>query len=111
MAQMGSKSMPCADGGISQATAGGGNAAAITHDGGEGSMRGQSGECNHSARVGGHEVVVGGSGEVEGCLAHSFSQGSGCKVVVAEGLAWIGHGGGQQHSSQVMGLRWQQQWC
>ena len=56
---------------------------------------GQDGEC---------KVVVGGSGEVEGCLVHLFSQSSGCKVVVAKGLAWIGHGGRQQHGSWAMAV-------
>ena len=47
--------MPCTDGGISQATAGGRDGAAVTHDGGEGGMRGAKWEgwCDHLAGVGG----------------------------------------------------------
>ena len=53
--QMGSASVPCADGRISQATAGGRDGAAIACDDGEGSMRGAKWEgwCDHSAGVGG----------------------------------------------------------
>ena len=36
---MGSTSTPCANGGISQATAGGGDGAVIAHDSGKGGMR------------------------------------------------------------------------
>ena len=77
----GASKCTCADGRISWATAGGRDGAAITCDGGEsgeGGVRGVKwGGCWHncSARVGGHGVVVGGSGEVEGawhvCLARA----------------------------------------
>ena len=48
-------SMPCADGRISWATAGGGEGVAVACDGGEGGVRGAKWEgwCNHSAGVGG----------------------------------------------------------
>ena len=52
---MGPVNMPCTDDRISQATAGGGDGAAVTHDGGEGGMRRAKWEdwCNHLAGVGG----------------------------------------------------------
>ena len=53
---MGSTSTPCADGGISQAMAGGRDRAAVTHDGSEGSERRLKWGgcwCNRSAREGG----------------------------------------------------------
>ena len=72
--QMGPVSVPCADGRISQAMAGGRNEVAVAHDGSEGSER--------EPRL----------------LAQSFSQGRGHEVVEdrgGKGVEPIGHGGRQ----------------
>ena len=52
----GSVSAPCADGGISQATEGGGDEGVVARDGGEGGMKRVTwGGCwhSHSSRIGG----------------------------------------------------------
>ena len=60
---MGSMSVPYADGGISQAMAGGEDGVVVAHGGSEGARGGQS----------------------WGVLAQLFSQGRGCEVVVDRG--------------------------
>ena len=57
--------------------------------------------------VSGHGHVLGGDmDEVDGPLLCSFDHGRGCKVAVGEVLAQIGHDGGREEGSQMMGLRW-----
>ena len=50
----------------------------------------------HLSGQGGRYEMVVGVAKVVGLLAQLFSQGWGCKVLVVEGLAQIGHGGGQE---------------
>ena len=77
-----------------------------------GAFDGMIGLLAHSSGHGGGYTVVVGVGncfrswwEVEGHLAHLFSQGRGCEVAVGEVLAQIGHGGGREQGSWTMGLR------
>ena len=53
-----------------------------------------------------------GVAKMVGLLAQSFGQGWGCKVLgeVDEGLAWIGHVGGWEQGSWMMGSRWWWPW-
>ena len=61
--------------------------------------------------VSGHGHVLGGDvDEVEGPLLCSFDHGRGRKVVVGLVLAPIGHDGGREQGSRMMGLRWWWPW-
>ena len=123
---MGPANTPCADGQISPAMAGGGGGAAIARDGREGGVgrllvrsfnqgRCEVGVTKRLAKVSqGDPMAASGHGhvfgvdvdEVEGSLLHLFDHGRGCKVAVGEVLAWIGHDGGQEQGSWMMGSRW-----
>ena len=61
--------------------------------------------------VSGHGHVLGGDvDKVEGPLLRLFDHGRGRKVVVGSVLAWIGHDGGREQGSQMMGLGWWWPW-
>ena len=57
--------------------------------------------------VSGHGHVLGGDmDEVDGPLLRSFDYDRGCKVAVGEVLARIGHDGGREQGSRMIGSRW-----
>ena len=77
--------------------------------------RREVGVATRLARVGqvdpmaasGHGHVLGGDvDEVEGSLLRPFDHGRGRKVVVGEVLARIGHDGGWEQGSWMIGSRW-----
>ena len=64
------------------------------------------GQGNPMAASGHDHVLRGDVDEVEGPLLRSFDHGRECKVAVGSVLARIGHDGGWEQGSRMIGSRW-----